>query len=473
MKPRARRLSPRPHHLLAAALLGCAHAPPSGPAAPPARADAVTLTLRLPHELPATGSLVTLAYTAAEDAAGVPDDPARFVANLARVEVLHGLTAAQGVLRGEVHVAARPAVVRLFFDTQRSGLEVIFGPRPGIYLGEVRVPAGATQVDGRLVGLPHSPPREACEGPRTTLVPLDDPATRTPDDPGARSLCVYVPRSYETSPARRYPVVFAFPGFSGWHAGGDAWRQRELFDTLGQELGVEVLVVGVGTRTPEGSSYLQRSSRFGDWDGFVAQRMVAAIDQRFRTLPRRGTLGHSTGGWNALAAALHHPEVFSIAAASSPDAPDLDAWLLDGAAMRPAWLGWLRAEARLGDRGQFVSYAAAWSPDPAAPRGFAWPVDLDTGALRPEVYARWRAASLVEELRGEEGLRRARALSGRIAVSTGRADEFGLFDPSERYVQALRAAGVEATWIPTALGHFRHGPERFGPLVRFLLAGLR
>lgn len=472
MSPCARRL-PSPLPLLAA-LLGCAHAPPSaaaGPAAPPA--DAVTLTLRLPHENPAAGSLIALAYTAAEDAAGVPDDPTRFVANLARVEVLHGLTAAQGTLRGTVRVAARPAVVRLFFDTQRSGLEAVFGPRPGIYLGEVHVPAGATQLDGRLTGLPYAPPREGCEGPRTTLVTLDDPATRTPDDPGARHLCVYVPRSYETSPARRYPVVFAFPGFSGWHAGGDAWRQRALFDTLGEALGVEVLVVGVGTRTPEGSSYLQRSARFGDWDGFVAQRMVAAIDQRFRTLPRRGTLGHSTGGWNALAAALHHPEVFSVAAASSPDAPDFDAWVLDGTAMRPEWLGWLRAEARLGDRGQFVSYAAAWSPDPTQPRGFAWPVDLDTGALRPEVYARWRAASLVEELRTAEGLRHARALSGRIAVSTGRADEFGLFAPSQRTVEALRAAGVETAWIPTDFGHFQHGPERFTPLVRFLLAGLR
>jgi len=40
-------------------------------------------------------------------------------------------------------------------------------------------------------------------------------------------------------------------------------------------------------------------------------------------------------------------------------------------------------------------------------------------------------------------------------------------------VQALRAAGVETAWFPTDFGHFRHGPERFGPLVRFLLAGLR
>ncbi len=50
-------------------------------------------------------------------------------------------------------------MVRLFFDTQRSGLEAVFGPRPGIYLGEVRVPAGATRADARLVGLPHAPSR--------------------------------------------------------------------------------------------------------------------------------------------------------------------------------------------------------------------------------------------------------------------------------------------------------------------------
>jgi S-formylglutathione hydrolase FrmB len=462
--------------VLALGLLGCARGAPQRPAqavASPARSDALALTLRLPHDGPAEGSLIALAYTAAESAAGAPDDPAHFVQNLGRIEVVHGLTAVAGVIHGTVHVAARLALLRIFFDTHHEGLEAVMGPRPGIYLGEVPVPADATRAEGRLAGLPYAPAREACEGPRTTLVTLDDPGTQTPDDSGPRRLCVYVPRSYDASASRRYPVVFAFPGFSGWHAGGDAWRERALFDDLGAELGVEAIVVGVGTRTPEGSSYLQRSARFGDWDGFVAARMVAAVDQRFRTLPRRGTLGHSTGGWNALAAALQHPEVFTVAAASSPDAPDLDAWLLDGTALRPRWLSWLRAEARLGGRGQFVSYAAAWSPDPSQPRGFAWPVDLADGALRPDVYARWRGASLAEALRTETGLRNARTLSGRIAVTVGRADEFGLFEPSERYVEALRAAGVAVTWLPTALGHFRHGPARFGPLVRFLLAALR
>lgn len=414
-----------------------------------------------------------MAFSPQEVAAGVPEAATQFVSNLGRVEVQLDRVATQGVLRASVVVPRRPVVLRVVFDTHGEGLESVFGAQPGRYLGEVRIDAGVRSAEASLEGRPYEEPHEACEGPRTTLVTLDDPATRTPSDAGTRRLCVYVPPSYERSPARRYPVIYAFPGFSGWHARGDAWGQRALFDREGEALGVEVIVVGVGTRTAEGSSYLQRSTRFGDWDGFVSARMIAAIDQRFRTLPTRATIGHSTGGWNALAAALHHPDVFTAAAASSPDAPDLDAWLLDGDAMRPEWLTWLRAESRLGGRGQFVSYAAAWSPDEAAASGLAWPVDLASGALVPAVYDRWRRASLAAELRTDEGLRQARALSGRIAITTGRRDEFALFAPSERYVAALRAAAVETAWVPTDLGHFGAGPERFTPLVRFLLERVR
>jgi S-formylglutathione hydrolase FrmB len=262
-------------------------------------------------------------------------------------------------------------------------------------------------------------------------------------------------------------VLLAFPGFSGWHAGGDAWVAREIFARAAEAHGMELIIVGIGTRTAEGTSYLQRSERFGDWDGYVSERLIAELDTRFRTNGRRAAAGHSTGGWNALAFALHHPDLVDAVGASSPDPPDLDAWLLDDAGrVRPEWMGWMRAEAALGGRGQFVSWAAAWSPDDSE-RGFAWPVELASGALRPEVYARWQEASLASFVRTPAGRRAARKLSGAIAITAGQSDEFALFEPSERFVATLGQAEVDVRWTPTELGHFGH-EERFEPLAQLI-----
>lgn len=140
--------------------------------------------------------------------------------------------------------------------------------------------------------------------------------------------------------------------------------------------------------------------------------------------------------------------------------------------LHPDVLAWMRVEDRLGGPGQMVSYAAAWSPDESRPRGFAWPADLETGAVIEEVYGRWRARSPAADLATPEGHARARRLSGNLAITVGRADEFRLFPPAESYMRQLREAGIEVRWLPTALGHFGESEARFEPLAQFLMERL-
>ncbi len=427
---------------------------------------------RVPASMPRRGTAVVQVYSPAEMAAGMPRDFARWTDNLGRVQAVREVPVVDGTIAVEVWVASRPAVAELVFDTAGLGLEALFGAQPGVARARVQIAAAGAVPTVTLEGRPYAE-TEDCTGEHDELLVLDAPETRRRDDPGTRRVCVHLPPSYAHEPARRYPVVLAFPGFSGWHARGDAWRERGLFDRIGVETGVEALVVGVGTRTAEGTSYLETSERFGDWDRYVSDRLLRALDARYRTVARRATLGHSTGGWNALALATRHPDLFVAAGSSSPDALDLDVWMLDGGQVRSGWLAWIRAEAALGGRGQFVSYGAAWSPDPAEPLGFRWPIDLASGALRPDVFTRWRRRSPAADLRTEAGLGRARSLSGALVVTAGRRDEFGLFAPTQAYVEQLRAAGVAVTWLPTELGHFGAGGPRFGPLVRFLLERLR
>ncbi len=460
--------------LLVVATFGCGGAERTR-VSEPARAEGEVVEVRaqIPDGMPAEGTAIAIAFTPSEIAAGVSEDPAHFTEILTRVQVTRLVRAVDGAIALDVRITERPATVQLAFDTAGLGLEALFGAPSGIALGRVEVPVEGAPLEASLAGRPFEQPAEACTGEREELLVLDAPETRHQGDRGERRLCVRLPPSYAGADAQRYPVVLMFPGFSGWHANGNTWRQRALFERIGAELGVEAIYVGVGTRTAEGTSYLDTSERFGDWDRYASERIVTELDARYRTLPRRATVGHSTGGWNAVALATRHPELFVAMASSSPDALDLDTWMLDErGALRPEWLAWIRVEDALSGPGQMVSYAAAWSPDASAPRGFLWPVDLSTGALRPEVYARWQARSPVRELATPEGLARVRQLSGRIVITAGRADEFGLFAPSERYVARLREAGIEVEWRPTDFGHFGHDEERFGPLARFLLTRL-
>jgi S-formylglutathione hydrolase FrmB len=451
----------------------CAGAPT---AAAPARA--ISLRLRVPESFPARGTVIVRPWTHREVLAGRPAALDALTEAMDRMLVVRGASGSAREIAVELAVPADTARVEVALDPETRGLEGYFAfydPRRGVATGAVDLPAeSSAPVAVELAGRPDDPAHEPCAGERDELVVIDAPERRREgDDRDRLSLCVHRPPSYDASPQRRYPVVFTFSGFGGGHAEGSAWSSRTIFDRLAGELGREVLIVSVETRVPEGSTYLQRSERFGDWETLVADRVVREIDARFRTLPQRATLGHSTGGWNALSIALRRPDVFSVACASSPDALDLDRWMLtdDRRAVRAEWVSWIRGEARLGGGGQFVSYAAAWSPDGSA-LGFAWPIDLETGALRRDVYDAWRRASPSAALETADGLARARRLSGRIAITSGRRDEFGIFEPAETFVTRAREAGVEIEWTPTDLGHFGELEPRFLPLVRFALAHL-
>ena len=455
---------------LLVALLGCVHAEDAK--APPASTTTVRVEATVPPAM-GRGTTSVVVYTAAEVEAGMPGDFTRFFDVLRRVRAVEDLDPRDEVIAFDVEVTARPAVISIVHDTAGIGLEAMLGAQPGVAQGRIPVEDGAVRGAVALKGAPFAPKKEGCVGERQTLLVLDAPETKRPGDDGKRLVCVQLPASYGAG-ERRYPVLLALPGFSGWHAYGDAWRARGIFEREGAALGVEAIIVGVGTRTAEGTSYLDTSARFGDWDAYVAKRLLPEIDARYRTNGRRAAVGHSTGGWNAVRLGTEHPDLIHAVGASAPDALDLDAWHLDddGARMRADWLAWLRAEVAMGGAGQFVSYAASWSPD-GSPRGYAWPVDLDTGAVIPAVYDQWRARSPAVRLQSPEGLRNAKRLSGAIVLTAGKNDEFGLFAPTARYAQALQTAGVDVLWLPTDTGHFGNDEVRFAPMAKHVMAQLR
>jgi predicted alpha/beta superfamily hydrolase len=148
-----------------------------------------------------------------------------------------------------------------------------------------------------------------------------------------KTVRIYLPPSYDSSPRRRYPVLYIHDGqnvFSS--AGPDAcfgWGSWELDRTVDGLVAAkkmrEIIMVAVDNsrfryqeyRGPAASS---DSRRFKQYAQFLARELKPRIDDEFRTMPKpayTGLLGSSLGGICSLAIAWEHPAIFGLAASLS------------------------------------------------------------------------------------------------------------------------------------------------------------
>lgn len=420
-------------------------------------AGRICVKLQFP-EAPAvaeSGTVVLVWFTPEEKAKlhrGVYVPPAMLAQFLDRARVVQNVALGDGKELALDYPGGEAAVVAIV-DRTKAFWPTMFGGGSGNFLGAADAVNG--RADLKLDLIPQlGPPKEGCVGNRLELVKLADPGVA--DAFGTeteRRACVFLPASYATDAAKRYPTVYLMPGFS---SGDTAYLRgnndvRAKVDALAAAGGGEAIVVAIDTGTKYGSTYFSDSAAGGKWDAFVP-KLVAAIDQRYRTKaePRaRGVVGHSTGGFNAVSLGLRHPELFSAIGASAPDGLDFDGWLAEGATVRPTWLAWSRLEHGVGGMGQLVSYAAAWSP-----AGEQFPWDLDTGAVKEPGWSAWRGQTPARLL--DEPARRARVkadLAGRIFLIVGTRDEFGLHAPTAAFSAQLTKHGIAHELQAVDTGH--------------------
>lgn len=155
-----------------------------------------------------------------------------------------------------------------------------------------------------------------------------------------KQVVVYLPPSYGSQPARRYPVAYYLHGL-----GGDEWNWsksghlNESMDSLVAAGAPEmILVMPDGddswyttwnvlltqavcerdtTRREPAASYCVPWQHYDD---YIARDLVARIDSTYRTMPdrrHRGIAGLSMGGLGAVSLALAYPDVFSAGASHS------------------------------------------------------------------------------------------------------------------------------------------------------------
>jgi len=130
------------------------------------------------------------------------------------------------------------------------------------------------------------------------------------------SVAIQLPPSYESSPKRRYPVVYALHGL---FEGADFWERRGLAAALDRLWAANKLPEFVLVAVDGGNSFYVNGPG-GHYQDVVTQDAPSWVEAHYRVVPgreARGLWGVSMGGYAALRIALTRPEVFQAVATHS------------------------------------------------------------------------------------------------------------------------------------------------------------
>lgn len=290
-------------------------------------------------------------------------------------------------------------------------------------------------------------------------------------DPHVRRVPVWLPPSYDASPARRYPVLFVLTGFTGrgrMLLNDNAWSPAldDRLDALVAGGCGEMIVVMPDCLTRFGGSQYVNSGATGRYADHLVDELVPWADATFRThgdRDHRGVAGKSSGGFGAMNLGMTRPDVFAAVACHSGDMyfdycyrPDIPKTcsVLQASGGTKAFLERFERSPQKG-KDDFVALnvlgmAACYSPDPAAELGVALPFDLESGAFRDDVWARWLAFDPLLELPKREAALRSLKL---LYLDCGTRDEFHLHHGARLFARELARRGIAHTYQTFDDGH--------------------
>lgn len=265
--------------------------------------------------------------------------------------------------------------------------------------------AGMLDAQGRRGGGPSKPRTGTVERIMVHGTALEG---NLEGDSPDREVTVYLPPSYASDQARRFPVVYLLHGYGGRDDTFTArlGRLAESADTLAAAQGFsELIVVTPNAFSLHKGSMYSNSPTTGDWERFIAEDLVAYMDGHYRTLANRmsrGLAGHSMGGYGALRIGMQRPDVFSslylmssccLSANRNPRPESMAA----AAAITTREQAEEAARAPGFGVSVTLASAAAWSPNPDNPPLFL-DLPVKDGKVRPEIVAKWVANAPLEML---------------------------------------------------------------------------
>ena len=310
-------------------------------------------------------------------------------------------------------------------------------------------------------------------------------------DPSRRELVVYLPPSYESAPATRYPLVMILMPYAATNHSLLSFRMWErstfeLYETLlASGEAQEAILVSPDACNRWGGSQFLDSPATGLYQTYVAEEVLAYVDARYRTIPRaqaRAVVGRSSGGFGALRLGFDRFGLFAAFGSHAGDG-------LFEVSVRPSFTsasiaidregGVAKLLARIeasGPKGSsdfdamlMISSAAAYTPDLSLPfPHLALPFDPSTGLPNQEVWASFLAHDPVERLAREPG---AFADAALVYLDAGDRDEHGLHFAARAIAKTLSSRGVRVRHEEFSGGH-RGTAGRYATSLPALIAAL-
>jgi S-formylglutathione hydrolase FrmB len=307
-------------------------------------------------------------------------------------------------------------------------------------------------------------------------------------DPHVRPLWVYTPPGAGDG----LPAIYLIQGHTGQL---DMWRNRsafrpnvvELVDGLFAGEGApRALVVFVDAWTSYGGSQFLDSPAVGNYHTYLCEEVVPFVDGAYPTLAaaaHRGIAGKSSGGYGAMVTPMLRPDLFGGLATHAGDAlfehcylPDFREALralrdYDGSFDR-FWEDF-RSRPAFTKGSDFpllntYAMAACYSANPDG--SVDLPFEVETGALREDVWQRWLEWDPVRMVDSHaDALRGLRA----IYVDAGKRDQFYLDVGAEAFRRALARIGVTDVFCELFDGTHSSIEYRYPLALRYLAERLQ
>jgi S-formylglutathione hydrolase len=276
-----------------------------------------------------------------------------------------------------------------------------------------------------------------------------------------RNVSIYLPPSYDTSPNKRYPVVYLLHGITdtdetwthSW-SNSDSWQSLPgvMNGGIAEKRFGEMIIVMPDERTNWGGSFYTNSVVTGNWEDFTVKELVTYIDGKYRTLARvgsRGLAGHSMGGYGAIKLAMKYPDIYSVVYGINPA---VLGWGKDLSGDNPAFNFLMTKKPttpeQVSEGGLYafgiIVVGQAFSPNPDRPPFFMdLPFQLVDGKVQPlePGYTHWSEnMPLFMVDRYATNLRKLRGLK----FDSGYEDQFKHIPPTARALSAaLTKLGIE------------------------------
>jgi len=271
-----------------------------------------------------------------------------------------------------------------------------------------------------------------------------------------RDLYVYLPPGYDSS--QTYPALLALNGFTG--TGSSFFNRDPLGEALDQRINrlIEtkacrplILVAPDCFNRLGGSQYIN-SQAIGNYEDYLTQEILPFVESRYK-VTAWGVLGKSSGGYGSMVLGMRHPDKFKALACHSGDSnfelgylPDMKKALdsLKKAGGTKKWLDSFWKDVNHKRRGYHdtlntIAMAAHYSPNPNCEMGIEYPMDLETGVFKFDIWEKWQAWDPVKMIpKHASNLKQSKL----VYIDCGNRDEFGLHWGARAMSLELKKAGV-------------------------------